>query len=639
MGRLPKDRSVELLHHSSNAGRDTGRFDKTRELIGSVLTSWSLLDRTEKAFFALRLLFRIALNGLDLIAVGLMGTLGAMTASGLAGTSIQILGVEIPEPTGENVVLLVAAVAVLFMVKGALSILLTRWTATFLARIEIKNSARIASFIFEGTLPKMTERSRPEIQFLIGKSTNAAFSGLMGSATTLIIEGFLFVSIFVLFVIVDWVSALAIGLYFGFLLWLLQRTTGKRYLKAGQNIQVSDVSANGSILEMVDAFREIAVLSKQEFFLEKWIQAKKLEAKTGVGLQTLKLLPRYIGESGLILGALIFTIWQLNRGSLSEGLLSLGIFLAGSYRMMGALLPLQQVWNQLQVSQGWVKSAQDVLLEIASNEQDSASVRGEIPDSGDRWSRDEVEKGGVRISVEKLSFTHQGATSPTLRNINLEVSAGSFVALVGPSGAGKTTMVDLMLGLYSPQRGAVKLDGVDPLEFRHRDPGQVSYVPQKPGLVRGSIATNVALGVPEDEIFEDKVWHSLKLAQLEPYVRSLPDGVYTELGKHSDKLSGGQVQRLGLARAIYTDPRLIVLDEATSALDAGVEASVSEAILSLVPRTTVVVIAHRLSTIQHADSVNFFDKGQILASGTFKEVRKQVPLIEEYIRLMSFDSD
>ena len=242
------------------------------------------------------------------------------------------------------------------------------------------------------------------------------------------------------------------------------------------------------------------------------------------------------------------------------------------------------------------------------------------------------------IELRDVTFRHLNAPSQTIDSVSLSAPAGSFVAVVGPSGAGKTTLVDLILGLYKPDRGKVELDGVDPEVLRAENPGLLSYVPQKPGLVTGSIAENIALGLDEADWDVDEIWRALEGAQLAEHVRTLDNGILTDLGPHSDSLSGGQIQRLGLARALYTSPQLIVLDEATSALDAATEASIGDAIRNLGQKTTVVVIAHRLSTIQHADTVHVMESGKIIDSGTFPEVRKRVPMIEEYVKLMSFEN-
>lgn len=601
--------------------------------------SWILLSSKEKTFFVVRIVARLFLNGLDIVAVGLMGLLGAITATGISGQSLSLFGYSIPPPSAGNVVALVSAVATLFILKGGLGILFGRWTAVFLAGIEIKNSAKLTRYLFSGPLTRLKRYSRAEIQFLVETSTNATFSGVLGSITTLIIESTLFISIFVMFLIVDWVAALAIAIYFALLVFVLQMTTAKRYLQSGRNIQKGSVDTGGAILEMVDGFREIAVLSKQNFFLTRFIEAKKLSARTGVTLQILKGLPRYVAETGLILGALGFVVWQLSKGNLGEGLLALGIFLAGSFRMMGAVLPLQALWNELRVMQGWVHTAQEILITL-QNEPEllDAQIYRETK-LASSLERKVATAGALEVHLERVSFTHLNNSVPTIRNVTLSIPAGSYVAIVGPSGAGKTTLVDLLLGLYDPDEGTVRVGGVDPRQLREESPGLISYVPQRPGLVSGSLAHNIALGVLDDEIDEGRVWDALRKAQLEEFVKNLPLGIHSSLGAHSDSLSGGQIQRLGFARALYSDPSLVILDEATSALDAATEASVAASIKNVGEKTTVVVIAHRLSTIQDADEVHVVDDGRIIASGKFAEVRKSVPMIEEYVKLMSFSDD
>jgi ATP-binding cassette subfamily C protein len=601
--------------------------------------SWFLLNKNEKTLFIFRLLFRFALNGLDIIAVGLMGLLGAITATGISGQRLQLFGFSIPSPTAENVIALVAIVAGLFILKGGLGILFTRWTSIFLLGIEIKNSAKLTRYLFSGPLTRLKQYSRAEIQFLTETSVNATFSGVLGSIATLFVESTLFVSIFVMFLLVDWPAAITIAVYFVLLVALLQLTTAKRYLQSGRNLRRGSVEAGGSILEMVDSFREISVLSKQDFFLSRYLEARKLSARTGVTLQILKSLPRYIAETGLIIGALGFVVWQLSRGSLGEGLLALGVFLAGSFRMMGSILPLQALWNQLRVMQGWVEMAQTILFALQNDPEmlDSAiysetTVINRVTPQGFR-------NGALDVELDGVYFTHLDNTESTINGVSLTVPAGSYIALVGPSGAGKTTLVDLLLGLYDPIKGTVRVGGLDPRELRGQLPGLISYVPQRPGLVSGSIANNVALGVPEDEIDEASVLEALHKAQLGDFVESLPLGIHSSLGAHSDSLSGGQIQRLGFARALYTRPRLIILDEATSALDAATEASVAASIKNVGGETTVIVIAHRLSTIQDADQVHVLVDGQIVSSGTFTQVRKNVPMVEEYVKLMSFSDD
>jgi len=609
-----------------------------RGIVEIAKVSYSLLTPKEKAMYALTILLRLAMNGIDLVAVAATGLLGAITAAGLSGgSSFFVLGFEVPQPTSQNVLVLFAVIAALNVLRGGLNILLSRFTTQVLGTIEIKNSIKVARYLFSGSLARMKENSRSRISFIVNTSVNAAFSRVLGAATSIGLEGSLLLAIVGVFFFVDPIATVGVLVYFGIVVVVLQLTTEKRYVRSGREIQESAIDTGTAILEMVDAFREIAVLSRQDFFLTRFGEAKKLSVRTGLFLQILKELPRWIVESGLVIGIFFFVVWQLGRGSLAEGLVAIGIFMAGSFRIMGALLPIQNKWNDLLVAQFWVRKAQTILLQVKdspelldSNPFSKVAAELEIPAAPPDGT-------GLSVSVEGVTFTHVGLNSPTIKSVSLAIPGGSYAAIVGPSGAGKTTLVDLILGLYDPDSGLIQIDGMDPRLLREQTPGLISYVPQRPGLVSGALAENIALGVAKDLIDAERVREALRDAELLEYVESLPEGIWTDIGEHADSLSGGQAQRLGLARALYTKPRLIILDEATSALDAATEASISSSIQALGGDATVIVIAHRLSTIQHADVVHVMEDGRVIASGTFKQVRQAVPMIEEYVQLMSFD--
>ena len=447
-------------------------------------------------------------------------------------------------------------------------------------------------------------------------------------------ESTLLLFMFGLFLYVDPIAAVAITTYFLVIILIFQLLSNQRVKSSGRNLAGGNMDVTQLALDMFEAFKEISVLMKQRFFLDRFRTGRSRYAFANAEMQFLQAIPRYFVETALAVGALAFVGWQLARGEVAEGLTTAGVFLAGGVRMMAALLPLQNAALMLRSQTEQARISQEILLKFREARViDSPVVAFTQSDLLSALDR------GVRVDLAGVTFTHPAAEQPAVRNISFSIEPGSYMAMVGPSGAGKTTLADLILGLNSAQQGTVTVDGVSARQLRESRPGLMAYVPQRPGLVSGTLVENIALGLPKDAIDYDRVASALKKARLEEFVRDLPDGVHTRLGKNVDSLSGGQVQRLGLARALYTNPKLIVLDEATSALDAEAEAGISESIRSIGEDTTVIVIAHRLSTVQRADVVHVIDNGELLASGTFKQLRKTVPMIQEYVRLMSFDED
>lgn len=238
------------------------------------------------------------------------------------------------------------------------------------------------------------------------------------------------------------------------------------------------------------------------------------------------------------------------------------------------------------------------------------------------------------IRIANASLTYPNSPTPAISDISLIIPSGASVAFVGPSGAGKTTIIDVLLGVLNPDQGNVLISGLPPLLAVAKWPGAVSYVPQDVVIAAGTIRENVALGYPPEVATDELVMSALKVAHLDKFVAELPQGLETEVGERGAKISGGQRQRLGIARAMFTRPHLLVLDEATSALDGETEASITQAIHELRGSTTVVMIAHRLSTVRNADIVVYLSGGNIIAKGTFDEVRNIVPDFDRQAKLM-----
>jgi len=604
-------------------------------MLRTIARSWGLLSRRQKTALTLLAMARVSANALDVLGIAMIGAVGALAL----GSAVTIPFLDQLNIESENLLVgILLAAGVVFFVKTVLGIALSRTTMLYLAKIETMFSLRIAESIFSGTLSHLRKQSRPEIEWSILRSTNIAFPIVLGQAMALAAEASLALLVFGFLFFTDWPTAIAVTLYFSLILGIFHLYSQRILTKAGSEFSDGSVAVNQAISNLTNAFREIKVLAKTSVFMDSLATSRGQVARGAATNSYLIAIPRLIAEVGLISGAIGFVAFQYARGDGLSSLVIFGVFLMGSLRMMSALLPLQRAFMAIKYAAPAAASAQDLLAGLNGSPEEEKVQQTDSPSSVDSsgWAQDQ---GAYSISLQNLSFKYDNAQDsfPVLHNISLSISPGSVVAFIGPSGAGKSTLVDLILGLNQATSGTVECSGLSPATLRTLSPGSISYVPQKPGLVSGTIEQNIALGVPLEEINPLALSDAITAAGLTELVASLPDGVKSLLGKQSDALSGGQIQRLGLARALYTTPRLLVLDEATSALDAETEASISESLALLKGHTTLIVVAHRLSTVQKADVIHVLDEGRIIASGTFQELRKGSPLVKKYVQLMSFD--
>jgi ABC-type multidrug transport system fused ATPase/permease subunit len=243
------------------------------------------------------------------------------------------------------------------------------------------------------------------------------------------------------------------------------------------------------------------------------------------------------------------------------------------------------------------------------------------------------------LRVDNLTFKYSGSLDNAINGLTFEIKSGSTLAIIGSSGSGKTTLADCILGLLEPTSGEVRIDGNSPEIYRAENTGSISYVSQDVTLIDGSIKENVAFALPQTEINEAKIYQALKRAHIDEFVKNLPNGLETVVGERGTRLSGGQRQRIGIARALYSNPKILVLDEATSALDAETEAAITGMLKELHGEVTIISIAHRLSTVMHSDLVLFLRDGKLAGSGKFEDLVKQHPDLAHQAELLGIELD
>jgi ATP-binding cassette subfamily C protein len=602
-------------------------------VIKSILLSLSFLTRIEKLVWFALVGVRSTLAFLDLAAIAAIGYLATslgVIASGGVSTKVEFAGIALPSVTSQTLPFLAAIIIGLFVSKSLLNIALTGWAVFFVAKIESKAAKRISEIRFNGNLGDARKYSPEEMMFAVTGGTSSAFNSLLNSVNNIFSEGVLFFSIIVMGVLFVDSSATLIGLlYFGVVAITIQYVIGPVTLRAQVENYDSSIKLTTSISNLLSVFRELTVSGKKQKYVEEIHSAKTKATNSLAKSSFLATLPRHIIEAALIIGLALFFLAQVSSGDLASSAGKIGVFLAGAFRLTTALLPLQASFLAIKAA----LPAASIALDILKGLPDLLDREAEKLKAGDQMTHLEKPIGAV---FEDVTFSYPGSSSPALVNLNFTIEPGSQTALMGPSGAGKSTIADILCLLLSPTSGRVFQATNSPgLELSIG--GRVSYVPQKPGMISGTILENVALGVEPDSVDREDVISALEAAHLGILIKELPEGIDTSIGKLKDSLSGGQMQRLGLARAIYSKPNLLVMDEATSALDAESESEIQKTLEEMRGRVTVVVIAHRLNTIQHADKVILLEDGKVSDSGTFKELIARNPSVEKVVDLMRID--
>jgi ATP-binding cassette subfamily C protein len=587
----------------------------------------------EKLIWFALVVARSTLAFLDIAAIAALGylatSLGSI-ASGGVSPRIEFASITLPGVTSQTLPILAALIIGLFVSKSLLNIALTGWSVFFVAKIESKAAKRISEIRFNGNLEDARKYSLEEMMYAVTQGTSSAFNGLLNSVNSVFSEGVLFVSLIVMgFLFVDPIATLVGLIYFGIVAICIQFFIGPVTLRAQVENYENSIKLTTSISNLIAVFRELTVSGKKGKYVGEIHSAKTKTANTAAKSAFIATLPRHIIEAALIIGIALFFLSQVSSGDLASSTGTIGVFLAGAFRLTTALLPLQASFLTIKAALPSAKIAHDILMGLPKFvERETKNLN-----NSESFPHAEQPIGAV---FEDVTFSYPDSASFALVNVNFTIEPGSQTALMGPSGAGKSTIADMLCLLLTPSSGSVtQITNSSKIETSIG--GSVSYVPQKPGMISGTILENVALGIEPESVDRDEVISALESAHLGTLIKELPEGIDTSLGKLKDSLSGGQMQRLGLARAIYSKPNLLVMDEATSALDAESESEIQKTLEEMRGRVTVVVIAHRLNTIQHADKVILLEDGKVSDSGTFKELIARNPSVEKVVDLMRID--
>ena len=421
----------------------------------------------------------------------------------------------------------------------------------------------------------------------------------------LLTDGLVAIAMFSLLIYVEPIGTLAVLIVFGVSTLLFQRLTRRRIDNWGYRVDYHETKILQHLQEGFGGAKDVKILGRENEFLSQHEKHLGESIRINRIYNVILTLPRSFMEIITIVGLCLLVVSMVVRDRpLSDIVPILGLFAAAAFRVMPSINRLLMATQTLIFNRSIIASVyRDFLL-------DTPEVN----------SAQRVEPFAKQLELKDVSFKYPTAATPSLQNVSLVVNRGEAVGFVGPSGAGKSTLVDVILGLFAPTSGVVSVDGSDVHQNLRNWQNQIGYVPQAIYLTDDTLRRNVAFGLNDENIDDDLVREAIRLAQLQEFVATLPDGLQTVVGERGVRLSGGQRQRIGIARALYHKPSVLVLDEATSSLDTPTEHGVMQAVQALQGSKTVVIVAHRLSTVEYCDRLYRIEDSRITEEGTFAEV-------------------
>lgn len=501
----------------------------------------------------------------------------------------------------EFALLIMGALILTFVVKN----IYLYWQQKFMYRFVYTNQFRTSERMMKNYLRKGYEfylnADTAVIQRNITSDVNNMYA-LILSILQLVSETIVFVFLLAVLLLSDWMMTAMIAVLLITTLWVIKSVIKPIMHKAGEDNQNYYSGLFKWISQTVQGIKEVKIAGKEQYFTDEYIKCGKGYVDAVQKYTLYNSIPRLLIETICIIGMVSYMMVLVATGrDFTQMMPILSAFSVAAIRLMPCA---NRINNQLTS----IAFYQPFFMGVSDNLQDEIS--GENTDMSFAKETDKKLPIHKSISMRDVTYHYPNSEVHIFDHADMEIPIGASVGIVGASGAGKTTVVDILLGLLEVQTGGVYADETNIKDEYRSWLKNVGYIPQLIFMLDDTILKNVAFGVPEDEIDMDRVWEVLKEAQMDEFVRNLPEGLNTGIGERGIRISGGQRQRLGIARALYYDPEVLILDEATSALDNDTEAAIMDAINSLQGRKTLVIIAHRLQTIEKCDMIYRIEGGK-----------------------------
>ncbi len=561
----------------------------------------STLNSREKSKLLFTLLLQFILSLLDLLGILLSAVLAylAILSIGPPETSSSKLGIlngfftrVIPQDL--DILTIICLIVLCIVIKDLLSILIIRKMYQDLARHSNKLSAKCINLVSKKDWLWIKNIAPEEFTYALTDGMNAVTIGFIGNLLLAVCELFMLFTIVLLLTTVDLLMVVFALIIFGTVAYLLNRILGRRMQKYGASLTLETTVGRAVLVDTKTIFRELRLQESEEFLSSRYMSSRSNCTKSYASSEYNQQLPKYLLEISAIVGMLLLYIASNFFSDSFIALQKSFIFFVASSRIVPSLLRLQGYWLGLNRSLGYAETSLPILQSILHSEHAYS------PDS----ESEQLKKYNtdLAVSLQNVSFKYSDSDDCALSNINLDIARFETVAIVGESGAGKSTLCDIISGITPPTSGVVEFFGLPRKEFSLALDKRIVYLPQGSHLVRGTVLDNVCLKVHPTPDERQKAIRALENASIYPFILGLPQGIETVVGENGIKLSGGQMQRVVLARTIFAEPELIILDEPTNSLDKSSSTFFEDYLLRLKNVATIVIVTHK------EPDVNFFNK-------------------------------
>jgi len=501
----------------------------------------------------------------------------------------------------------------IFLVKSAYIITFNYFESRFIHDRKFWIARRLMTTYMQAPYTFHLNRNSAELLRNITREVNITFNVIMDSLK-ISREGIMAVSILIFLLFMEPLITLMVvamsGICGGGFILLIQ----KKVKKFGQEDQEYRRQMIQTVNQGMGGIKDARLLNREQEFIDQFNSAAYKSARLSAFLRFIMQVPRPVIETTAVMGIMLIAGFMVFQGREMAAIIPiLTLFAMAVVRLMPAVQQISTLYTNLIYN---IVAVEPIYNDLKNLEMETENFEK------DRKSKKKLTLEN-ELAIKEVSYSYPGSYEPALKKVSFRIQHGSSVAFVGESGAGKSTIVDLILGLLKPTSGQISVDGKDIHNSLSAWQQNIGYIPQSIYMADDTLRKNIAFGIPDERINDEDVMEAVKMAQLGELVETLPDGLETFIGEHGTRLSGGQRQRVGIARALYHKPSVLVMDEATSALDNVTEKQITKAIDNLRGDRTIIMIAHRLTTVENCDRLFLMRDGKIVDSGTYIELADQ----------------